>query len=250
IRVRSWLQRRSPLAGGNWRRRGMSAFAASSRHGRRTSTSVGANPLPVATTMMSIHYPLMYGAFGIWRLVARPVRYADRLSADVVEEGRRDIQRSWGENLMVNMPSRLGVVAALLRRHSQLIIAGLALLALVGVLVPLVHSNGSAVAGTGQASAASPFSPLVSRGKPVVCAKSNELVGGKNVITSGVYSQDSYWGIANNALPSWCAIHVGVGPSRLMVVWYSDYDEDQDRYISNGRMPQGYTLSVSPNSTN
>ena len=151
---------------------------------------------------------------------------------------------------MVQLSSRLGVVIAFLRRHVQAISAGVALLALVGVLIPIVHGNGNAVAGPRQPSAASPFAPLVSRGKPVVCAKSNELVGGNNVITNGVYgSVDSFWGVADNALPSWCAIHIGTGPSQLMVVWYSDYDEDQSRYISNGRMPQSYTLSVSPDST-
>ncbi len=152
---------------------------------------------------------------------------------------------------MVQMSSRLGVAAAWLRRHVQVISAGVALLALVGVLIPIVHGNESAAAGPGHTAAASPFAPLVSRDKPVFCAKSIEQVGDKNAITSGVYGQEgSYWGIANNALPSWCAIHIGAGPSQLMVVWYSDYDEDQDRYISNGRMPQSYTLSVSPNSTN
>lgn len=95
----------------------------------------------------------------------------------------------------------------------------------------------------------SSYGPLVSRGKPVYCYKSNAQVGGANAITSGKYGAWSFWGSPINELPTWCAIHIGAGPSRLMVVWYSDYDAF-DYIQDTGRMPQNYTLLVSSNSTN
>lgn len=91
--------------------------------------------------------------------------------------------------------------------------------------------------------------PLVSRGKPVFCSTSDALVGPPNAITSGKYGQWSFWSSMNNALPTWCAIKIGAGPQRLMVVWYSDYDAF-DYIVNSGRMPQDYTLLVSSNSTN
>jgi lysophospholipase L1-like esterase len=161
---------------------------------------------------------------------------------------------------MLQEPSRLDV-GAIARSHLfQAICAVVILVALAGTLVSVLHGR---VANSGnraispnvahappeQRMQPSAFGPLVSRGKPVACSKSDALVGGPNSITSGIYGQWSFWGTPDNQLPSWCSIHIGVGPSRLMVAWYSDYDEDEARYISTGRMPQSYTLSVSANST-
>ncbi|HEX8728231.1 MAG TPA: SGNH/GDSL hydrolase family protein [Ktedonobacterales bacterium] len=153
---------------------------------------------------------------------------------------------------MMPESSRAGVGALVRDRRLQVTVACVILVSLLAMLVSFLHERASA--GTvsvpvGQHIQPSTNGPLVSRGKPVVCSKSNAEVPGPNAITSGVYGQWSFWGSPDSELPSWCSIHIGVGPSRLMVVWYSEYDEDNAQWASNGRMPQSYTLSVSANST-
>lgn len=153
---------------------------------------------------------------------------------------------------MMQEPSRPDI-GTLARDHRvQAVIAWVVVIALIGIGFSFAHATTSAGAVSvpvGQRMQPSSYGPLVSRGKPVTCSKDNALVGGPNSITSGLYGQWSFWGSPDNSLPSWCSIHIGVGPSRLMVAWYSDYDEDVARWVSTGRMPQSYTLSVSANST-
>lgn len=153
---------------------------------------------------------------------------------------------------MMPESSRAGVGALVRDRRLQVTVACVILVSLLAMLVSFLHERASA--GTvsvpvGQHIQPSAYGPLVSRGKPVACSKSNAEVPGPNAITSGRYAQWSFWGSPDSELPSWCSIHIGVGPSRLMVVWYSDYDEDNARWISTGRMPQAYAISVSANST-
>ncbi len=88
---------------------------------------------------------------------------------------------------------------------------------------------------------------LISRGKPVFCSTSGALVGAPNAITSGKFGDWSFWSAGTMSLPSWCAIHLGAGPQRLMVVWYSDYNAF-DYIQDGGSMPGAYTLSVSADS--
>ncbi len=89
---------------------------------------------------------------------------------------------------------------------------------------------------------------LISRGKPVHCANNDAGVGGDSAIVNGHYGNWTFWRPGFSALPSWCAIHVGAGPTRLLMTWESDYSFD---YISDhGQGPQDYTISVSSDSTN
>ncbi len=89
--------------------------------------------------------------------------------------------------------------------------------------------------------------PLISRGKPVFCSANDDGPGGAEAIVDGHYGNWAFWHAAQSRLPSWCAIHLGTGPARLLLIWASDYVFD---YISNsGRSPQNYTISVSADST-
>lgn len=89
---------------------------------------------------------------------------------------------------------------------------------------------------------------LVSRGKPVYCSRNDAGAGGDSAIVNGRYGNWSFWRPSFSALPSWCAIHVGAGPQRLLLTWESDYVFD---YMSqNGSGPQDYTIAVSADSTN
>ncbi len=77
---------------------------------------------------------------------------------------------------------------------------------------------------------------LVSRGKPVYCANNDAGVGGTGAIVNGHYGNWSFWRPSFKALPSWCAINVGAGPTRLLMTWARDYTFDS---ISNkGTTPQ------------
>jgi lysophospholipase L1-like esterase len=90
--------------------------------------------------------------------------------------------------------------------------------------------------------------PLISRSKPVYCAANNQGPGGPQAIVNGHYGNFSFWRTDLSALPSWCAIHIGSGPTQVLLTWNSDYIFD---YISqSGMSPQDYTISVSSNSTN
>ncbi len=102
---------------------------------------------------------------------------------------------------------------------------------------------------TSTSSSSGNTSALVSRGKPVYCANNDEGSGGGNAIVNGHYGAWSFWRPSFAALPSWCAIQVGAGPTRLLMTWDSDYTFD---YIGDNTSlsPNAYTISVSSNSTN
>jgi lysophospholipase L1-like esterase len=90
--------------------------------------------------------------------------------------------------------------------------------------------------------------PLISRGKPVFCYGNDAGAGGQGAIVNGHYGDWSFWRPSISTLPSWCAIHVGTGPTQLLMTWESDYIFD---YISNtGSGPQDYSMAVSSDSTN
>lgn len=90
--------------------------------------------------------------------------------------------------------------------------------------------------------------PLISRGKPVFCSPNNDGPGGPQAIVDGHYGKWAFWHAAQSTLPSWCAIHLGTGPKRLLLIWASDYVFD---YLNDyGSGPQNYTISVSSDSSN
>lgn len=143
---------------------------------------------------------------------------------------------------------------------SALLALGLALAACAPASAPPAASsnNGrgpSSAAGTPGSAAASTNAAssgqeeLISRGKPVFCSANDTGPGGPGTIVDGKYGTWGAWQVAVSALPGWCAIHVGGGPSRVLVTWASDYWYN---YISDtgiGLGPSSYTLSVSSNST-
>ncbi|MBA2394822.1 MAG: hypothetical protein H0V70_19015 [Ktedonobacteraceae bacterium] len=113
---------------------------------------------------------------------------------------------------------------------------------------PVHNANLPATAPTVTGPSLSKTGPLVSRGKPVFCAHNDAGAGGDNAIVSGHYGKWSFWRPSFTALPSWCAIKVGTGPTRLLMTWSSDYVFD---YTSpTGTTPRDYTVAVSANSTN
>jgi lysophospholipase L1-like esterase len=91
------------------------------------------------------------------------------------------------------------------------------------------------------------YGPLISRDKPVTCFHNDTGAGGTGAIVDGHYGNWGFWRPSLSALPSWCAIHVGTGPTRLLLTWESDYVTDYTSEI--GLSPQDYTISVSSDST-
>jgi lysophospholipase L1-like esterase len=90
---------------------------------------------------------------------------------------------------------------------------------------------------------------LVSRGRPVYCSTNNIGPGGVEAIVNGHYANQSFWRADLSSLPSWCAVHLNAGPTRLLLTWESDYYISE--YINDlGMSPQDYTISVSSDSTN
>ncbi|GHO75956.1 hypothetical protein KSD_37270 [Ktedonobacter sp. SOSP1-85] len=87
---------------------------------------------------------------------------------------------------------------------------------------------------------------LVSRGKPAFC-QNNENAGGPQSINDGQYGNWGKWDATQQSLPTWCAIHLDKGPSKLLFIWVCDYQFD---YINeNGAGPGAYTIAVSDDST-
>lgn len=108
---------------------------------------------------------------------------------------------------------------------------------------PTVTPGRTATSVTGE-----DFGPLISRNRPVYCSSNNQGPGGPPAIVNGHYGDWAFWRTDLPSLPSWCAIQLAAGPTRLLLTWESDNAFD---YISNtGMGPQDYTLSVSSNSTN
>ena len=58
--------------------------------------------------------------------------------------------------------------------------------------------------------------PLISRGKPVFASS-----GSARAVNDGVYGREVSWnaGLPSPGSPAWVAIHVGVGPKRVLVSW-------------------------------
>jgi lysophospholipase L1-like esterase len=91
--------------------------------------------------------------------------------------------------------------------------------------------------------------PLISRGKPAVCS-SNALGGGSAAsLVAAHYGNYPAWRTDLARLPSWCAVHVGVGTSQVLFLWSSDYY--RYIYVNDASLaPRDYTISVSADSTN
>jgi acyl-CoA thioesterase I len=86
--------------------------------------------------------------------------------------------------------------------------------------------------------------PLVSRGRPVASHP-----GGGQVVVDGVYRTSLSWagGRPTPAHPSWVAIDVGRGPTRLLVSWTSSGNHDYlDRKYG---APVDYRIETSADST-
>ncbi|MFI5272560.1 MAG: SGNH/GDSL hydrolase family protein, partial [Ktedonobacterales bacterium] len=89
---------------------------------------------------------------------------------------------------------------------------------------------------------------LISRGAPVYCSANDTGPAGPGAIVDGHYGNWAFWNAKQDTLPSWCAVHLGSGPSRVLLVWEMDFATD---YISNyGSMPCDYSVAVSGDSTN
>jgi acyl-CoA thioesterase I len=106
---------------------------------------------------------------------------------------------------------------------------------------------GSAPRGSGAARYGGPLlpAPLVSRGRRVESSPP-----GGAVVVDGVYRTPVAWagGHPTPARPSWVAIDVGAGPSRLLVSWTSsgNHDYADRRYGA----PVDYRIETSADSTN
>jgi len=88
-------------------------------------------------------------------------------------------------------------------------------------------------------------SPIVSRGRRVESSP-----GRGNVLVDGVYRTRASWagGHPTVAKPSWVAIEIGHGPSRLLVSWTSSGNHDYtDRKYG---APVDYRIETSADSTN
>jgi lysophospholipase L1-like esterase len=109
-------------------------------------------------------------------------------------------------------------------------------------------SSGGHTPMTGNPTAEGPSGPLISRGKPVSCSANDDGPGGPQAIVDGHYGNWAFWHATQSSLPSWCAIHLGAGPTRVLLAWDSGFVFD---YINDyGPDPQDYTIAVSPDSTN
>lgn len=86
--------------------------------------------------------------------------------------------------------------------------------------------------------------PLVSRGKRV-----ESRPRGGQVLVDGIYRTSKNWagGVPSPGSPSWAAIELGTGFTRLLVVWTSSHNHDwTERYYG---APEDYRLETSADST-
>jgi acyl-CoA thioesterase-1 len=120
---------------------------------------------------------------------------------------------------------------------------------LASAFVALVALGGSAGAAPLVPAALAPAplvpAPVVSRGKRVESSP-----GGGKVLVDGVYRTKASWagGHPTLAKPSWVAIEVGPGPSRLLLSWTSSGNHDYtDRKYG---APADYRIETSADSTN
>lgn len=86
--------------------------------------------------------------------------------------------------------------------------------------------------------------PLVSRGKPVA----SQPPGGE-LLVDGVYRAGGAWagGRPTPARPSWVAIRVGRGPTRLLLSWTSSHNHDYDDVFYGA--PADYRIETSADSS-
>jgi lysophospholipase L1-like esterase len=95
-----------------------------------------------------------------------------------------------------------------------------------------------------------PSMPHISVGKPAFASE-----GTASLLTDGAYRYPNTWTFApahcSSSTPCWGAVHVGVGPSRLLVDWSHQDGDDQFTTTSyGGTTVQSYSIEVSANSTN
>ena len=77
--------------------------------------------------------------------------------------------------------------------------------------------------------------------------------GNAALLTDGAYRGANAWAFSgcSTSSPCWAAVHVGTGPSRLLVDWsYEDGDGELTTTAYGGTTVQDYTIAVSSNSTN
>jgi acyl-CoA thioesterase-1 len=120
---------------------------------------------------------------------------------------------------------------------------------LAWALVAVVALGGSAAAAPLVPAALAPAplvsAPIISRGKRVESSP-----GGGKVVVDGVYRTKASWagGHPTVAKPSWVAIEIGPGPSRLLLSWTSSGNHDYtDRKYG---APVDYRIETSADSTN
>ncbi len=106
----------------------------------------------------------------------------------------------------------------------------------------------SATASTGDPVSVRP-SPLISRGKPTFASPDVNRVGADAVV-DGQYCTYPAW--RTNAFPTWLAIKVGAGPTRLLLSWNNGYTYNyiDDTSVTTYGIPASYTIEASADSTN
>lgn len=92
-----------------------------------------------------------------------------------------------------------------------------------------------------------PPNPLISRGKPVFASPD---VANASGVVDGHYCTQPGW--HTGTFPTWLAINVGAGPSRLLLSWNSGYTDDYTgpQAAATTGIPATYTLETSADSTN
>ena len=89
---------------------------------------------------------------------------------------------------------------------------------------------------------------LLSQGALTYCSPNDTGPNEPGALTDGLFGNWGFWQLATNALPGWCAIHLPVASSAVVLAWFSDYSFD---YTNNTSLaPQDYEIAVSSNSTN
>jgi lysophospholipase L1-like esterase len=105
---------------------------------------------------------------------------------------------------------------------------------------------------TAAATTSSPQPPagasLLSPGATTICSPNDSGPNEPGSLTDGKFGDWGFWQLATNALPGWCALHLSVRASSVLLAWFSDYSFDYTDPTSLA--PQDYNISVSANSTN
>ncbi|PWT76909.1 MAG: hypothetical protein C5B60_03515, partial [Chloroflexi bacterium] len=89
---------------------------------------------------------------------------------------------------------------------------------------------------------------LISQGATTICSSNDSGPNEPAALTDGKFGNWGFWQLATNTLPGWCALHLSVSASNVLLAWFSDYSFD---YIDPTSLaPADYTISVSADSTN